>query len=91
MLVSARHAMSMLYCFIDWHITSKSNPPTFWKRILVTSVALFCRTSPKGVLFNFVGLFFLFDDVLIGEGDGFKDDEGRWRSKLSLLLLLCCI
>ena len=91
MLVSARHAMSMLYCFIDWHVTSKvwsvvdsSNPPTFWNRILVTSVAFFCRTSPKGLLFNFVGLFLLFDDVLIGEQDGLKEVEGGLISKLSL-------
>ena len=91
MFVSVRHAMSMVYCFIDWHVTSKvwpvvdsSNPPTFWNRILVTSGAFSCRTSPKGLLSNFVDLFFLFDDVLIGEEDGLKEVEGGLISKLSL-------
>ena len=91
MLVSARHAMSMLYCFIDWHVTSRvwpvvdsSNPPTFWNRILVTSVALFCRTSPKGLLFNFVVLFCLFDDGLIGEEDGLEEGEGGLIVKFSM-------
>ena len=94
MFVSARHAMSMLYCFIDWYVTSRvwpvvdsSNPSTFWNRILVTSVAFFCRTSPKGLLFNFVDFFF--DDVLIGEEDGLKEVEGGLISKLSLFLLSC--
>ena len=71
-------------------MVESSSPPTFWNRILVTSDDFFCRTSPKGLLFNFVGLFFLFDGVLIGEGDGFEEGEGRWISKLSLVLLSFC-
>jgi len=72
-------------------VVDSSNPPTFWNRILVTSDDFFWRTSPKGLLFNFVDLFFLFDDGLIDEGDRFKEGEGRGISNLSLFLLLCCI
>ena len=65
-------------------MVDNSNPPTFWNRILVTSFALFCRTSPKGLLFNFVVLFYLVDGGLIGEEDGLKEGEEGSMSKFSM-------
>ena len=65
-------------------MVDSSNPPTFWNRILVTSFALFYRTSSKGLLFNFFVLFCLFDDGLIGEEDGLKEGEEGLMSKFSM-------
>jgi len=65
-LVSAKHAMSILYCFIDWHVTSRvrpvvdnSNPPTFWNRICTEPFVLFLSISPKGSLFSFFNFLVL--------------------------------